>query len=445
MRADSGTMRVDGKEVHFRSTRDALAASIGMVHQELSVAPELTVAENVFFGSQPVNGMGVVAWRRMAERAAEELKNLGLDINPRARLGDFPIGVQQLVELSRVLFSGARIIILDEPTSALSPPEIERLFGVLARLREEGRSIIFISHFLDDILKISNAITIFRNGRKVETAEVTPEIDKAWIIERMIGTGREELEESYLGEIKLDSRPEAPVVLRAKDLTLAPSYRNLTFEARAGEVLGDLWFHGLRAARIGANPVRQVSPRERIARDRRQGDDAQEHDGGQEGGRRLCRREPPHDAVQRRAGLQERLDRGPRAPVEMALEAGPRAGDRQGSGQGSRRPPSRHRVAPRRPLGRQSAEGRAGQMADPPAARFSSWLSRRAAWTSAPRRTWCASCGICAIQGIAIIVFSTEPETVLSLADRVLVMRKGEIAHEFAGEAISKDRLLAAA
>jgi ribose transport system ATP-binding protein len=135
--ADSGTMRVDGKEVHFRSSRDALAAGIGMVHQELSVAPELTVAENVFLGSQPVNRMGIVAWRRMAERAAEELKNFGLDINPRARLGDFPIGVQQLVELSRVLFSGARIIILDEPTSALSPPEIERLFSVLAKLRGE--------------------------------------------------------------------------------------------------------------------------------------------------------------------------------------------------------------------------------------------------------------------------------------------------------------------
>src|SRR3984957_4658650 len=229
-----GVMRVDGRDVHFRSSRDALAAGIGMVHQELSVAPELTVAENVFFGNQPVNGMGVVAWRQMAERAAEELKNFGLDINPRARLGDFPIGVQQLVELSRVLFSGARIIILDEPTSALSPPEIDRLFGVLAKLRGEGRSMVFISHFLDDILKISNAITIFRNGRKVETAAVTPKIDKAWIIERMIGLGREELEESYLGEIKLDSRPEAPVVLRAKDLTLAPSYRNIKFEARAG-------------------------------------------------------------------------------------------------------------------------------------------------------------------------------------------------------------------
>ena len=188
--ADAGTMRVDGQEVRFRSTRDALAAGLGMVHQELSVAPELSVAENVFLGAQPVTRLGVVAWRRMAEQATEELKNLGLGIDPRARLGDFPIGVQQLVELSRVLFSGARIIILDEPTSALSPPEIERLFAVLRRLREGGRSMVFISHFLDDILKISDAITIFRNGRKVATSEVTPAIDKGWIIERMIGSGR---------------------------------------------------------------------------------------------------------------------------------------------------------------------------------------------------------------------------------------------------------------
>src|SRR6202035_2425588 len=112
--ADSGTMRVDGEEGHFRSSRDALSPGIGMVHQELSVAPELTVAENVFLGSQPGNGMGIVAWRRMAERAAEELKNFVLDINPRARLGDFPIGVQELVELARGLFSGEHLIILAE-------------------------------------------------------------------------------------------------------------------------------------------------------------------------------------------------------------------------------------------------------------------------------------------------------------------------------------------
>ena len=172
------------------------------------------------------------------------LENLGLDIDPRAPLGDFPIGVQQLVELSRVLFSGARIIILDEPTSALSPPEIERLFAVLSKIKASGRSIIFISHFLDDILKISDEITIFRNGRKVASTPVTSDIDKAWIIERMIGAGREELEESYLGEIKLDSRPDAPVALETKRLTLAPAYREVSFAARAGEVLGIYGFMG---------------------------------------------------------------------------------------------------------------------------------------------------------------------------------------------------------
>src|SRR5215472_9685038 len=165
-----GQMRIYGREVHFRSSRDALAAGVGMVHQELSVVPELNVAENVFLGTQPVNRFGLVAWRAMARRAGEQLSSLGLDIDPRARLGDFPIGVQQLVELSRVLFSGARIIILDEPTSALSPPEIERLFATLRRLRDDGTSIVFISHFIDDILRVSDLVTVFRNGRKVAEA-----------------------------------------------------------------------------------------------------------------------------------------------------------------------------------------------------------------------------------------------------------------------------------
>ena len=259
--ADSGTMRVDGQDAHFRSTRDARAAGIGMVHQELSVAPELSVAENVFLGSQPVNRLGIVAWRRMAERAAEELKNLGLEIDPRARLGDFPIGVQQLVELSRVLFSGARIIILDEPTSALSPPEIERLFGVLAKLREEGRSIIFISHFLDDILKISNAITIFRNGRKVETADVTPAIDKGWIIERMIGAGREELEESYPRRDHALEPPRGaggPSRHRSDALSLL-SRRDVRGARWRGS--RRLRIHGVRPIGAGAHAFRQASRR----------------------------------------------------------------------------------------------------------------------------------------------------------------------------------------
>ncbi|HEY4806359.1 MAG TPA: sugar ABC transporter ATP-binding protein [Roseiarcus sp.] len=442
--ADSGTMRVDGKEVNFRSTRDALAASIGMVHQELSVAPELTVAENVFFGNQPVNGMGVVTWRRMGERAAEELKNLGLDINPRARLGDFPIGVQQLVELSRVLFSGARIIILDEPTSALSPPEIDRLFGVLAKLREEGRSMVFISHFLDDILKISNGITIFRNGRKVETAEVTPKIDKAWIIERMIGLGREELEESYLGAIKLDSRPEAPVVLRANDLTLTPSFRNLKFEARAGEVLGIYGFMGCGQLELARALFGKYRPESGSLEIDGKVTTLKSTTAAKQAGvayvaesRRtmLFSDEPVYKNVS--IAVLERLSKWLLKPDREREIAEVQVKNLDV------RPPNIELRLGGLSGGNQQKVALAKWLTHPP----------RILLLAEPTRGMDVGAKEDVVRivrhlrdsGIAIVVFSTEPETVLSLADRVLVMRKGEIAHEFAGEAISKDQLLAAA
>src|SRR5713226_4976160 len=105
----------------------------------------------------------MVDWRTMFAGARAHLASLGIDVDPRERMGSLSIGLQQLIELARVLFSGARIIILDEPTSALSPPEVELLFSVLRRLKASGRSFIFISHFLDDILRISDEVTIFRN------------------------------------------------------------------------------------------------------------------------------------------------------------------------------------------------------------------------------------------------------------------------------------------
>jgi ribose transport system ATP-binding protein len=442
--ADSGRMRVDGKDVHFRSSRDALAAGIGMVHQELSVAPELSVAENVFLGTQPVDRFGVVAWRRMAEAAAVQLKNLGLDIDPRARLGDFPIGVQQLVELSRVLFSGARIIILDEPTSALSPPEIERLFGVLARLREGGRSIIFISHFLDDILKVSGTITIFRNGRNVATTDVTPAIDKGWIIERMIGAGREELEESYLGEIRLDSRPDAPVALRANALTLLPSYRDVTFEARAGEVLGVYGFMGcgqLELARTLFGRLHadsgslEIDGKSKALSNTTAAKRAGVAYVAESRRSMLFSDEPVYKNVS--IAMLDRLSRWllkPDRERDIAAEQAKKL---------DIRPPG--------------VESRLGALSggNQQKVALAKWLTHtpRILLLSEPTRGMDVGAKEDVVkivralrdQGIAIIVFSTEPETVLSLADRVLVMRKGEIAHEFAGEAISKDRLLAAA
>ncbi|MEH2572910.1 ribose transport system ATP-binding protein [Bradyrhizobium sp. AZCC 1708] len=248
----SGRFILDGGETRFRSVRDAHAAGIAMVHQELSVAPDLSVAENVFLGNQPTNRFGFVQWRRMAREAGEQLKRFGIAVDPMSRLGDLPIGLQQLIEIARVLFSGARIIILDEPTSALSPPEVERLFATLKRLRDEGTSIVFISHFIEDILRVSDVVTVFRNGRKVAEARAA-DTNKPALIEAMIGHGREALEETYTHDIMLPPPAEKPVVLNASGLSLARSLRDVSFDVRAGEVLGIYGFMGcgqLELARI---------------------------------------------------------------------------------------------------------------------------------------------------------------------------------------------------
>ncbi|MDQ6436867.1 sugar ABC transporter ATP-binding protein [Mesorhizobium sp. LHD-90] len=236
-----GDMRVDGKSVHFRSPGEALAAGIGMVHQELSIVPDLTVAENVFLGVQPLVAGGVVDWRRMRREARVQLKSLGLDIEPTARMGSLPVGIQQLVELSRVLFSGAKIIILDEPTSALSPPEVARLFEALRRLKSQGRTIVFISHFLDDVLAISDRVTVFRNGRKVVT-EQTRALTKDSVIAHMIGRGAADM---HMGESSELSGDDAkPVVLEASGLSDGQMVRDVSLKLRAGEITGVYGFMG---------------------------------------------------------------------------------------------------------------------------------------------------------------------------------------------------------
>ena len=442
--ADSGEFKVDGAPVHFRSARDARAKGVGMVHKELSVAPDLSVAENVFLGSQPVTGLGTIAWGRMAREAAEQLKNLGLDIDPKARLGDFPIGVQQLVELARVLFSGARIIILDEPTSALSPPEIARLFSVLRRVRESGRGVIFISHFLDDILEISDEVSVFRNGRRVAHAEVGPGVDKAWIIENMIGAGRDELGESYLHDIALKPRAHTPVVLEAEGLTLEPYFRDVSFQAHAGEVLGIYGFMGCGQIELARMLFGKLRPERGSLRLEGAGarfkhtTDAKNAGVGfvPESRRMMLFREEP---IYRNVSI---------AFLEHFSKLWLRPADERTAAKSHT---ERFGV---RPAG---VEARLGALSggNQQKVALAKWLTRppKALVLVEPTRGMDVGAKedvvhivkALAAEGMAVIVLSTEPETVLSLADRVLVMRKGELTSEFADCAISKDKLLAAA
>ena len=438
-----GELRLDGREVRFRSTRDALAAGVGMVHQELSIAPDLSVAENVFLGSQPVNRAGIVQWRRMADEARRLLAGLGLDIDPGARIGDLPIGLQQMVEIARVLFSGARIIILDEPTSALSPPEVERLFAVLRRLRDDGRSIVFISHFLDDILRVSDTVTVFRNGRKIATTRAS-ETSKAALIERMIGAGHEELGESYRADIRLDSQSAAPVVLEARGLSLGRAYREVSLELRAGEVLGLYGFMGCGQIELVRSLFGKLQP--------------------DEGALRVAGRETrlASTSAARRAGIAF----VPESRRAMLFHAEPLYKNTSVS---TLERISRFLLKPAREREIARAQIEKLQIRPPrPDALLGSFSGGNqqkvglAKWLSFPPKVLILSEPTRGMDvgakedvvrivrglrqdGLAILVASTEPETVLSLADRVMVMKKGAVVREFKNEVISKDRLLEAA
>jgi ribose transport system ATP-binding protein len=436
-----GEMLVHGEPVHFRSARDALAAGIGMVHQELSIVPDLSVAENVFLGSQPLMAGAVVNWRGMNRQARAQIASLGLDIDPTARMGSLPVGLQQLVELSRVLFSGAKIIILDEPTSALSPPEVERLFGVLRRLKAEGRSIVFISHFLDDVLVISDRVTVFRNGRKVITAAAA-DLTKDSVISHMIGRGSVDM---HMGEHAVLSGDDArPVVMEVEGIGDGQSLRDVSLKVRKGEITGVYGYMGcgqielsralfgkvrLKTGRVllEGRPVHLRSTASARAKgiayvpeNRRM---------------MLFRTEPVYKNIS--IAILGRIGRMLLKPATERSIAEAHSRDLQIR-------PAKTDIL----LGNLSG-GNQQKVA------LAKWLTHlpKVLILVEPTRGMDVGAKEDVIRivkslrdrGVAILVLSTEPETILTLADRVTVLKKGVVAREFATGTIEKADLLAEA
>jgi ribose transport system ATP-binding protein len=225
-----GVYTLDGQPVHFNSPREALRRGIGMIHQELSVMPELTVAENMFLGHQS-GKFGLVNWQQMNLTAEEELTKLGFtNIDVRRPLGKYPLGTQQVIEVLRVILSGARVLIMDEPTTALSPSEIERLIELIDTLRKGNRSIIYISHFLNEVMRVADRITVLRDGKNVGTV-ATAQTDMSALISMILGHDiNTELPPSTVKEHKT-------VLLDVKDLT-ADVFSNINFQIGAGEIVG---------------------------------------------------------------------------------------------------------------------------------------------------------------------------------------------------------------
>jgi ribose transport system ATP-binding protein len=242
----SGELLLDGQPVRFASPADAQAKGIGMVYQELSAFQHITVAENLFGRKVPRRGL-LVDWRRMNSEAQQHLGALGLDIDVTQRMGDLSVGSQQLVEIARVIFSGARIIILDEPTSALSAPETRRLFAFIAGLKQQGKTVIFISHFLEDVLEVTDRITALKNSRKVATVP-TKGATKHQLVELMIGSDAKILQQIYEEEEHgihhVEQHAIGEVALRVAGMRLVGAFEDVSFEIRRGEILGLFGFMG---------------------------------------------------------------------------------------------------------------------------------------------------------------------------------------------------------
>ena len=184
---DEGTIPVNGAEMHFKSPTDAIAAGIGMVHQHFMLADNLSVVENIILGAEPVGGRGVIKFGEAKRRISELMASLGVDFDLDAPVSALGIGQRQRVEILKVLYRGARILILDEPTAVLVPQEVDELFVTLRRLVDDGATVIFISHKLDEVLAVSNDITVIRQGTTVATT--TPhEVDRRQLAELMVGS-----------------------------------------------------------------------------------------------------------------------------------------------------------------------------------------------------------------------------------------------------------------
>ena len=233
-RPDGGEIRLNGKPVSFSSAREAIQAGIGMVHQHFMLIPVMTVAENVVLGSEPRNGV-LLDEPQAARRVADMAKTFKFAVDPEALVEDISVGQQQRVEIMKALYRNADVLILDEPTAVLTPQEALDLFEILRTLRQEGMSIIFISHKLNEVLEIADRITVLRRGKTIETVP-REGATEASLARAMVGR-------DVLLRVDKPAAQVGDVLLEVKDLHVSDDrgiekVRGVSFDVRAGEIVG---------------------------------------------------------------------------------------------------------------------------------------------------------------------------------------------------------------
>lgn len=247
---NAGIIRIDGHEVAFSGSKEAMEAGVNIVHQELNLIPYLTVAENIFLGREPKRG-AVIAWNKLFQDAGGILKRLGVDINPKAVLKTLSVAQQQMVEIAKCVSQNSKVIIFDEPTSSLTDREIDALFRIIEDLKSQGVGIVYISHRFDEIKRIGDRATIMRDGRYIDTVCIADSsIEK--MIHMMVGR---ELKDMF-PKIKV---PIGETIFEARSFTTKDKLSDCIISVRKGEILGLAGLMGagrteFARAIIGADP-----------------------------------------------------------------------------------------------------------------------------------------------------------------------------------------------
>ena len=434
---DAGEIRIAGEPVEAASPNEMIGRGIAVIYQEPSLAAHLSVAENIFMGRLPTTRFGIVDRRKLVEDTAVVAERLGLDIDPGARVGTLSVARRQMVEIAKALSRDARLIVLDEPSAVLADAELDGLVRVMHRLAEKGVAFIYISHRLNEVFRITDRVTVMKDGRVVateRTADMTPERLVRLMVGRDLGQIFGERQRAPVGEVALEVR----------GLTRDGVFQDVSFSVRAGEIVGVAGLAGsgrtevLRAIH-GADPLdagtveilgRTVtigSPREAIALGIGLLTEDRKADG-------LLLQQPVHSNVT----ISRMGEVAPTGVIRMDVERGIVDGYID-------------RLSIRTPSGRTLVRNLSG--GNQQKVIFAKWLNARCRVLLIDEPTRGVDVGAkreiyallrdLAARGTAIVMVSSELPEVIGISDRIVVMREGRVAVTLDAAEATEERIMA--
>src|SRR5215207_2698472 len=430
---DAGEILLDGKPIALPDPHTAQQLGISTVHQELNLVPHLDVGRNMYLGREPLRGVGVIDWPALYRVASAQLAALGMSFDPHTQVRKLGVALQQMTEIAKALVAKARVLILDEPTAAITMDEANQLFRIVTALRDQGAAIIFISHHLDDATQVGDRVTVLRDGKLVATLP-------------MAGTTQRELIRLMVGRELTQQFPErphepGPVALKVTGLSRQGILHDISFDVRRGEILGI-------AGLVGAG--RTEVARAIFGIDRMQ---IEIHG-------RAARIDSPGEAIRLRMALlpEDRKQQGLVLPLSVADNIAMAAPDKLPSPPGLVPPVRRARAADRfiqalrirTPSSRQRVVNLSG--GNQQKVVLAKWLLTEADifFFDEPTRGIDVGAKVevyhlmneLLARGAAIVMISSELPEVLGMSDRILVMREGRIVSELDGRSATQESVM---